>query len=76
MLDPGTSPADTGIRAIAVTLARISGKIWVGAARQSAMVPVTAPLPHIAVHVMKAPGIGGVTANFGRLAFGSSCVAT
>src|SRR6266700_3778470 len=40
-------------------------QIRIDTAGQVGMVPIPAPLEGVAVHVMQAPGIGGITADFG-----------
>src|SRR6185436_14903347 len=39
-------------------------QIWIDSSGQSGMIPVTAPFERVAMHVMQAPCIGGITADF------------
>src|SRR6266853_6778610 len=69
LVGPTPTPAHTRGR-------RCEMQIRVDTAGQFGMVPIPAPLEGVAVHVMQAPGIGGITANFGspterRSGFGS-----
>src|SRR6266571_4501595 len=57
LVSPAPAPAHTRGR-------RCEIQIRIDAAGQLGMIPIAAPLEGVAVHVMQAPGIGGITADF------------
>ena len=63
---PGPTSANTGVGAIAVGMPLPVGKVRISASGKLGMIPITAPFEFVSVHVVKAPGIGGVAPNFSR----------
>src|SRR4051812_29024477 len=65
-LDPGAAATHARVGAVAINIPLHCGQIGVGAAWQGRVIPVAAPLPHIAVHIVKAPGVGGIRPSLHR----------
>ena len=67
LVGPAAAPAHPGD--VAVFAFRCRGlrgiQVGIGAARQLRVIPVPAPLEGVAVHVVQAPGVGGVAADLG-----------
>src|SRR5207249_6785387 len=62
---PGAASARSRICAVSVLRPLDGRQIRIVAARQLLVIPIAAPLEDVAVHVVQAPGVGGVTADLG-----------
>lgn len=63
LLDPSATAPDSRVRSVAVSLPLRTGEVRIGAARQLPVIPVAAPFPDAAMHIMQSPSVCRIAAD-------------